>query len=88
MTTTTENPDSWTKVARTFPEKDRGPSRWQWRWHRVVAAIPVPVALQNGAGCYEAETINLLREVEERADAGDLAWLRRHGKVYEAIGAP
>jgi hypothetical protein len=37
--------------------------------------------------CYEAETINLLREIKQRADAGDLAWLRRHGKVYEAVGA-
>jgi hypothetical protein len=37
--------------------------------------------------CYEAETVNLLREVKERADSGDLAWLQRHGKVYEAVGA-
>ena len=37
--------------------------------------------------CYEAETVNLLREVKERADAGDLAWLQSRGKVYEAIGA-
>jgi len=36
--------------------------------------------------CYEAETINWLREIKERADANDLSWLRRHGKVYEAIG--
>lgn len=35
--------------------------------------------------CYESETINLLREVKERADAGDLEWLQRHGKVYGAL---
>jgi hypothetical protein len=37
--------------------------------------------------CYESETVNLLREVKERADAGDLAWLQRRGKVYEVVGA-
>jgi len=37
--------------------------------------------------CYEAETINLLREIKEHAERGDLAWLKRHGKVYTAAGA-
>jgi hypothetical protein len=37
--------------------------------------------------CYEAETIQLLREVKERAERGDLAWLKQHGKVYAAVGA-
>jgi hypothetical protein len=37
--------------------------------------------------CYEAETINLLREVKERAEQGDVAWLTQHGKVYAALGA-
>ena len=36
--------------------------------------------------CYESESVELLREVEERANSGDVEWLRRHGKVYEAIG--
>lgn len=36
---------------------------------------------------YEAETVNLLWEIKEHADAGDLAWLSRRGKVYEALGA-
>jgi hypothetical protein len=35
--------------------------------------------------CYEAETIELLREVKEHAMRGDLAWLTRHGKVYAAV---
>ena len=58
---------------------------------RYVVAVDVEMVVpvdDPSEPCYEAETINLLREVEERADAGDLAWLRRHGKVYEAIGAP
>ncbi len=37
--------------------------------------------------CYESETIILLREVKQRAEQGDLAWLQRHGKVYTAAGA-
>jgi hypothetical protein len=35
--------------------------------------------------CYEAETVQLLREVEERANRGDVDWLKQHGKVYEAV---
>lgn len=37
--------------------------------------------------CYEAETVQLLREVKERAERGDLAWLTQKGKVYAAVGA-
>jgi hypothetical protein len=37
--------------------------------------------------CYEAEMVQLLREVKERAERGDLAWLKQHGKVYAAVGA-
>ncbi len=37
--------------------------------------------------CYESETIQLLKEVKERADRGDIAWLKQHGKVYALVGA-
>ena len=37
--------------------------------------------------CYEAETVKFLREVKERAERGDVNWLRQHGKVYAAVGA-
>jgi len=37
--------------------------------------------------CYEAETVKFLREVKERAEQGDIPWLKQHGKVYAAIGA-
>jgi len=37
--------------------------------------------------CYESETVQLLKEVKERADRGDLAWLKQHGKVYALVGA-
>jgi hypothetical protein len=37
--------------------------------------------------CYESETVNFLREVKERAERDELDWLRKHGKVYAAVGA-
>jgi hypothetical protein len=37
--------------------------------------------------CYEAETIQLLREIKEHADQGDTLWLMNHGKVYAALEA-
>jgi hypothetical protein len=35
--------------------------------------------------CLEAETVQLLREVKEHADRGDVAWLAERGKVYTAM---
>jgi len=37
--------------------------------------------------CYEPATVQLLREIESHARRGDVAWLRRHGKVYAAVDA-
>jgi hypothetical protein len=37
--------------------------------------------------CYEAETVQLLREVKERAERGDVEWLTQRGKVYAALEA-
>jgi hypothetical protein len=37
--------------------------------------------------CYEPTTVEFLREVESRAKLGDVDWLKRHGKVYAALGA-
>ena len=37
--------------------------------------------------CYESETIQLLREIKEHAERGDVAWLKQRGKVYTAVGA-
>ncbi len=36
--------------------------------------------------CYESETVQLLREIKDRAERGDLAWLTNKGKVYAAVG--
>ena len=57
---------------------------------RYVVAVEVEMVVpvdDPSEPCYEAETVNLLREVKERADAGDFAWLQQRGKVYEAVGA-
>ncbi|TVQ53286.1 MAG: hypothetical protein EA377_08345 [Phycisphaerales bacterium] len=37
--------------------------------------------------CYEPETVELLREIEQRADRGDVEWLKQQGKVYAALDA-
>ena len=37
--------------------------------------------------CYEAETVQFLRQVKEHADHGDVAWLKKRGKVYAALEA-
>jgi len=58
---------------------------------RYVVAVEVEMVVppdDPSEPCYESETVNLLREVKERADAGDVAWLRQRGKVYEAVGTP
>lgn len=37
--------------------------------------------------CYEAETVQLLREIKEHAEQGDVTWLTKQGKVYAAVEA-
>ena len=37
--------------------------------------------------CYESETVQLLKEIKERAEQGDVAWLATKGKVYAAVDA-
>ena len=37
--------------------------------------------------CYGAETVQLIREVAERAERGDSAWLAEHGEVFELVGS-
>lgn len=57
---------------------------------RYVVAVEVEMIIpvdDPSEPCYEAETVQLLRDVEEHARRGDVDWLKRHGKVYEAIDA-
>ena len=55
--------------------------------HYVVAVeieMVIPVD-DPSEPCMEAETVALLREIHERADAGDVDWLQAHGKVFVAL---
>ena len=63
------------------------------RWvhtERYVVAVEVEAVVpvdDPSEPCYESETVQLLREVEEHARRGEVEWLRQHGKVYEAVDA-
>ncbi|MBX9583394.1 MAG: hypothetical protein K2X87_24085 [Gemmataceae bacterium] len=57
------------------------------RTARFVVAVEVEAVIppdDPSEPCDEAETVQLLRQVREHADRGDLDWLTRHGKVYVA----
>jgi hypothetical protein len=57
---------------------------------KYVVAIQVELVIPEddpSEPCYEAETIQLLREAKEKAERGDLAWLLQRGKVYAAVEA-
>jgi hypothetical protein len=55
---------------------------------RYVVAVEVELVVppdDPSEPCYEAETVHHLRQVRERAEAGDVGWLTRHGRVYELV---
>ncbi len=57
---------------------------------KYVVAVEVELVIpvdDPSEPCYEAETVQLLREIKERAEREDLAWLRKKGKVYAAVEA-
>jgi len=57
---------------------------------KYVVAVPVEMVIpvdDPSEPCYESETVQLLREVKEHAERGDLAWLIQQGKVYAAVEA-
>lgn len=57
---------------------------------KYVVAVEVEMVIpadDPSEPCYEAETVELLQEVKQRADIGDVAWLSQHGKVYAAMGS-
>lgn len=57
---------------------------------KYVVAVEVEMVIPEddpSEPCYEAETINMLREAKEHAERGDVKWLKEHGKVYVAAGA-
>ena len=55
---------------------------------RYVVSVEVEMVVpaeDESEPCYEAETVELLRQVAEHAERGEVQWLRRHGKVYELV---
>jgi hypothetical protein len=57
---------------------------------KYVVAVEVEMVIppdDPSEPCYEAETVQFLREVKERAEHDELSWLQKHGKVYAAVGA-
>jgi hypothetical protein len=55
---------------------------------KFVVAIDVEMVIpvdDPSEPCYESETVEFLREVKERAERGDVAWLAKEGKVYAAV---
>ena len=55
---------------------------------RYIVAVEVEMVIppdDPSEPCYEAETVNFLREIAERAERGDTAWLLRHGRLYELV---
>ncbi|MEX0613701.1 MAG: hypothetical protein WD738_05220 [Pirellulales bacterium] len=60
------------------------------RTDKYVVAVDVEMVVppdDPSEPCYESETVQYLREVKERAEQGDLAWLTQQGKVYAAVGS-
>jgi len=57
---------------------------------KYVVAVDVEMVIpvdDPSEPCYESETVQLLKEVQSRAESGDLEWLKTIGKVYAAVGA-
>jgi len=57
---------------------------------KYVVAVDVEMVIpvdDPSEPCYEAETIQYLRKVKQRAEQGDLDWLKQEGKVYAAVGS-
>lgn len=56
--------------------------------NKFVVAVDVEMVIppdDPSEPCYEAETIQFLREVKDRAERGDVDWLCQHGKIYTAM---
>ncbi len=73
----------------SIPGKRERRERWV-HTKAFVVAVPVEAVIPDedpSEACYEPHTVELLREVERRANLGDVEWLKRHGRVYRAVDA-
>jgi hypothetical protein len=55
---------------------------------RYVVSLEVEMVVpleDQSEPCYMPETVELLRQVAEHAERGDVEWLRCHGRVYELV---
>ena len=55
---------------------------------KFVVAVEVEMVIpvdDPSEPCYESETVQFLRDVKERAEQEDVAWLTQKGKVYAAM---
>jgi len=60
------------------------------RTDRYIVAVDVEAIVPDAdstEACYEPQTVELLRQVEQHAKSGDVEWLKQHGKVYRAVEA-
>lgn len=60
------------------------------RTERYIVVVEVEAVIPDAdpsEACYEAETVEFLREVRQHAEHGDVQWLRERGKVYTALDA-
>jgi hypothetical protein len=58
--------------------------------NKYVVAVEVEMVIpvdDPSEPCFESETIQLLREIKEHAEQGDLEWLTKKGKVYAEVHA-
>jgi hypothetical protein len=57
---------------------------------RFVVAVDVEMVVfadDPSEPCCESETVQLLRDIKEHAERGDVDWLTGKGKVYAAVEA-
>lgn len=58
------------------------------RTEKFVVAVDVEMVVpadDPSEPCYESHTIELLQEIKDRAEQGDIEWLMEKGKVYAAV---
>ena len=55
---------------------------------RLFVAVDVEMVIppsDPSEPCLESETVELLRDVHQHAEAGDITWLQSRGKVYQLV---
>ena len=72
-----------------IPDKRVRRTRWV-RTDRYVVAVEVEAVIPDedlSEPCFEPQVVELLREVQKRAERGVVEWLQQRGTVYAAIDA-